>query len=169
MVFRSKSGYTKKYAQWIAEKCGAELLDGKDTGIDDLLKYGTVVYGGGLYASGINGLSLIRDNMDKLSGKKLIVFAVGATPVRPEIYEEVKKMNLPDDRFGSVRFFMLRGGFDYGRLGFADKMLMNLLRIKLKSRKNPTADERGMLAAYSRPMDFTSEKALEPIIKAILE
>ena len=169
VVYRSKTGFARKYAGWIAERCSADLLDGKKTTINELLKYKTIVYGAGLYAAGINGLKLITDNIDKLTDKKLIVFAVGATPVRPEIYDEVKRMNLPEDKYGKIRFFMLRGGFDFNKLGLVDKFLMLLLKAKLKGRRNPTADESGMLAAYSHPLDFTNEKAAEPIIKAILE
>jgi hypothetical protein len=41
---------------------------------------------------------------------------------------------------------------------------MILLKIKLKSKKNPTADERGMLQSYSTPVDFTNKKQIEPIL-----
>ena len=52
VVYRSKSGYTEKYAKWIAKAVGADLLKGEKTKVDDLLNYETIVYGGGLYAVG---------------------------------------------------------------------------------------------------------------------
>jgi hypothetical protein len=39
---------------------------------------------------GINGIRLITGNYDKLKDKKLIVFGLGASPVRPAIVEEVE-------------------------------------------------------------------------------
>jgi hypothetical protein len=66
VVYRSKSGFTKKYAEWIAKAVNADLFEGGEIKIDDLLKYDTVVYGAALYASGINGIKFITDNFNKL-------------------------------------------------------------------------------------------------------
>lgn len=168
VVYRSKSGYTEKYAKWIAKAAGADLLKGEKTTVDDLLKYDTIVYGGGLYAVGINGIRLITGNYDKLKDKKLIVFGLGASPVRPSIVEEVKNKNLTKEQQETVEFFLLRGGFDKHKLTPVDKVLMQLMRINLKMKKNPTPDERGMLNAYTHPVDFTSEKMIEPILAKII-
>ncbi|MDF2686196.1 MAG: hypothetical protein K0S55_1377 [Clostridia bacterium] len=167
VVYRSKSGFTKKYAEWIAKAVNADLYIGNKTSIDDLIKYDTIVYGGALYAVGINGIKLITNNFDKLKDKKLIIFTLGATPVRPEIFEEVKKSNLTEEQQKYIKFFMLRGGFDYNKLSFIDKILMKLLKAKIKSKKNPDADERGMLNSYTHPVDFTNEKNIKPIVDAI--
>jgi flavodoxin len=169
VVYRSKSGFTKKYAEWIAAATGADLIDGRAAKPKDLLAYNTIVYGGALYATGINGLSLITKNYEALKHKKLIVFTLGATPVRPEIVEEIRSKNFTAEQQQRIRFFMLRGGFDKNKLTLVDKALMVLLKANLKNRKAPTADERGMLAAYEHPLDFTDEKHVAPIVAAVLE
>ncbi len=168
VVYRSKSGYTEKYARWIAKAVSADLLKGEKTKLDDLLDYDTIVCGGGLYAVGINGIKLITDNFDKLKGKKLILFGVGASPVRPAVVEEVKNRNLTAEQQESIDFFLLRGGFDKRRLRSIDRLLMQIMKINLKRKKNPTPDERGMLNAYSHPVDFTDEKHIRAIIERIL-
>ena len=167
VVYRSKSGYTKKYAEWIAKTTGADLLLGNNTRIDDLLNYDTIVFGGALYAGGINGIKLILNNYEKLKDKKVIIFCLGASPVRPEIYEEVKNNNLTNEQQQTIDFFMIRGGFDYSKLTLVDKILMNILKFKLKRKKNPTADERGMLNSYTHPCDFTDEKSINPILQSL--
>jgi flavodoxin len=169
VVYRSKSGFTKKYAEWIAGAAGADLIDGRTARLKDLLAYDTIVYGGALYAAGIHGLALITRNYEVLKHKKLIVFTLGATPVRPETVEELRSKNFTAEQQRHIRFFMLRGGFDKNKLTPVDKVLMALLKAKLKSRKAPTADERGMLAAYDHPLDFTDEKHVAPIVAAVLE
>jgi flavodoxin len=169
VVYRSKSGYTKKYAQWIAEATGADLFDGRTAKLKDLLAYDAIVYGGALYATGVHGLSLITRNFEALKDKKLIVFTLGATPVRPDNVEEVRSKNFTVEQQQRIRFFMLRGGFDKSKLTPVDKVLMALLKAKLKSRKSPTADERGMLAAYEQPLDFTDEKNIAPFVAAVRE
>lgn len=167
VVFRSKSGYTEKYAKWIARAVDADLLKGENTKVEDLLPYDTIVYGGGLYAVGINGVKLITDHYEKLKDKKLIIFCLGASPVRPEIYEEVKNRNLTKEQQKTIDFFLLRGGFDQGKLTPVDRILMQVMKIHLKRKKNPTPDELGMLNAYSHPADFTNEKSIEPIVERI--
>lgn len=167
VVYYSKSGYTEKYARWIAKAVGADLLTGKKTKLEDLLKYDIIICGGGLYAVGINGIGLITKNFDKLKDKKLIVFGVCASPVRPAVVEEVKNRNLTGEQQEFIDFFLLRGGFDKRKLTAVDGVLMKIMKFNLKRKKNPTPDERGMLNAYSHPVDFTGEKHLEPLIERI--
>jgi hypothetical protein len=41
---------------------------------------------------------------------------------------------------------------------------MNLLKLKLARKKEKTPDERGMLAAYSRPVDFTKRDRIRDLV-----
>jgi len=167
VVYRSKSGYTKNYATWLSEKLKCDLLEGTKTKAKDLLGYDTIIYGAGLYAIGINGINLIINNYDLLKNKRLIVYTVGASPVREETTQEVRKANIPVELSDKIQLFYLRGGFDYSRLTPFNKILMTLMKIKLKHTKNPDADTRGMLASYDHPLDFTNIKYIDPILKYI--
>jgi menaquinone-dependent protoporphyrinogen IX oxidase len=164
VVYTSKSGFVKRYAEMIGRALSADVLEASGVTADTLAKYDTVIYGGGLYVGGINGLKLITGNMEKLSGKKLIVFASGATPVREETIEELRDRNFTKEQQQAIRFFYLRGGFDYAKLKPVDKILMTLMKWKIRSRKDKSADERGMLAAYSQPADFVKEKNMEALV-----
>lgn len=164
VVYRSKSGFTEKYAEWIAKTMGGDLLKAETTKAEDLLKYDAIVYGGGLYAGGINGVKLITQNFERLKDKQIIIFGVCASPTRPEIVEEVRNHNLSEEQLKTIGFFLLRGGFDKSKLTLVDRILMQIMKIHLKRKKNPTPDERGMLNAYTHPVDFTIEKNIEPII-----
>jgi len=70
-----------------------------------------------------------------------------------------------------VEFYHLRGGFDFKKLKLRDKILMPMLKMKLKAKKKRgeelTDDEKGMIAAYRSAVDFTSTKAIEPIVKSV--
>ena len=48
----------------MAKKAILALEDKKEVKADDLLKYDTIIYGGGLYAEIINGVSLITKNYE---------------------------------------------------------------------------------------------------------
>lgn len=51
VVYQSKTGYTKKYAQWLYESLACPLKPLKDLKEDDLKGCDLIIYGGGVYAS----------------------------------------------------------------------------------------------------------------------
>lgn len=167
VLYKSKGGFAKKYAQWIAQELEADLYDASNISVDHLKAYDRVVFGGGLYAVGINGVKIITNNMGVLKGKKIAVFATGASPGREEVIQEVKDNNFTPEQQNDIGFFYLRGGFDYAKLGVIDKILMKLLKLKLSSKKDLTADETGMLMAYSNPVDFTRQDKIAPLVDYI--
>jgi hypothetical protein len=71
VVYRSKSGFVQRYAEWIAGDLKADLLEGSGVTVDNLTGYDAIVYGGGLYESGINGVKIITGNLDQLEGKRI--------------------------------------------------------------------------------------------------
>lgn len=167
VVYRSSTGFTKNYATWLSEELKCDLFEGRKTKIDDLLKYDNIIYGGGLYAVGINGIKLITKNIDKLKGKKIIVFAVGASPIREETTKQLREANIPTELSSQIKFFYLRGGFDYNRLSPFMKLLMNLKKLQVKATQDNNPDAKGFLASYERPMDFTNKKYIKPILDSI--
>jgi menaquinone-dependent protoporphyrinogen IX oxidase len=166
VVYKSKTGFAKKYAEWIAQDLSADIFEASKVTIDMLIPYDTIIYGGSLYAVGINGIKLITKNIHKLKDKKVVVFATGASPSRVDVIDDVMNKNFTPDEQRYIRFFYLRGGFDYGKLPLFDKMLMTLLKWKISSKKKTelTPDERGMLALYHKPVDFTRRKNIDEII-----
>ncbi len=73
VIYSSKYGTTKQYAEWIAHELGAQAVPAGNVKPESLLEYDTVVYGGGLYAGGIAGVELVARN----PCKKLVLFTVG--------------------------------------------------------------------------------------------
>lgn len=167
VIYKSRTGYTEKYAQWIAQELGADLFPRSAVTPDILGAYNTVIYGGGLYAVGINGVKFVKDNLDKLRGKKVAVFACGCTPYREETVKEIRDKNFSPEEQEKIGFFYMRGGFDYQRLYPVDKILMTLLKLKLKVKKNRSPDEEGMLNIYARPTDFTRKQNIEALIEYV--
>lgn len=168
VVYRSKTGFTEKYAGWIAEALQADIIEASEKVTGSLLApYDNVIFGGSLHAVGINGVKHITRNLDSLKGKKVAIFATGASPSREGVLDEVKNKNFTADQQKSISFFYLRGGFDYSKLKPADRTLMTLLKWRLKAKRGLTPDERGMLAAYDTPVDFTNKKYIDEIVSYI--
>lgn len=161
VVYKSKYGYTKKYAQWLAEILGCDIKE--NASLADVMGYDTIIYGGGIYAGRINGAKLITKNLEKLSGKKLALFAVGANVGRHDEIEAFWEKSLDKTVREQVPHFYLRGGFDYGRLGSVDRFMMDMMKKMLLKKDTLTEDEKGLLAAYETPCDFTDRKNIEKI------
>lgn len=164
VIYKSKTGFSKKYAQWIAEELSADIFEISKCSIESIKTYDVVVYGGSLHAVGINGINFITKNFDKLKSKKIIIFATGASPARENVLNEVINRNFNPEQQKCMKLFYLRGGFDYRKLGFVDKTLMKLLKLKIKRKKELTPDEKGMLSAYDKPVDFTKKENIKELI-----
>lgn len=163
VVYRSKYGYTKKYAEWLAESLSCDIKE--NASIADIAGYDAVICGCGIYAGRINGAKLITKNLSRLSEKKLVLFAVGSSVGRPEELEAFWKKALEENIRENVPHFYLRGGFDYSRLGNVDRLMMNMLKKMLLGKDTLTEDDKGLLSAYETPVDFTERKNLDEIIK----
>lgn len=164
VIYKSISGFTEKYAKWIAEELNADVFKLGNISFSKLINYDTIIYGGSLVAVGINGIGFLKRNLDRLRDKKIVVFATGASPVRKEVVDEVINMNFSEDQKKKIKFFYLRGGFDFNKLDLLNKFLMLLLKVKLLLKKEKTADDRGMLSAYSHPFDATKKENIKELI-----
>ena len=74
VIYKSKYGSTKKYAQWISSSLHCDLYDRKSIRPKQMHEYEIIVYGGGLYAGGVNGISLLSENADLISNQTIILF-----------------------------------------------------------------------------------------------
>lgn len=167
VVYKSKTGFVKKYAEWIATELDADIFKRSQITLNQLLQYKIIIYGGGLYASGINGVKLITKKNEKFKNHNIIVFASGVSPYREDAMKEVYNANFNKEQ-QLIKFFYLRGGYNFNSLDKRDKLLMTLLKLKIKLRKKLniilTPDEKGMLMAYNQPIDFTHKKNIEELI-----
>ncbi|HOW51091.1 MAG TPA: flavodoxin domain-containing protein [bacterium] len=167
VVYKSKTGFVRKYAEWIAYELGADLFDASEVSAAKLAEYDAIVYGGGLYAVGINGVGLIKKNLGLLAGKKIVVFGTGASTATDKVYAEVRDKNFTADELKVIRYFYLRGGFDFTRLPWYLKGVMNLMKWGLQRKKERTAEEQGMLDAFDAPVDFTDKENIRELVAYI--
>ncbi|MDD4730247.1 MAG: flavodoxin domain-containing protein [Dysgonamonadaceae bacterium] len=168
ILYKSKYGATKKYAEWLSEETGFEMLETSKAKISDVQKYDIIVLGGGIYASGIAGLDFLRKNIELLCDKKIIVFCVGASPYEEKAFNEIRNHNMKD-KLSSIPCYYCRGGWDMDAMTFVDRNLCKMLR-KAVAKKNPSECEvweMALMAAGDEKCDWTDRVYLEPIIEEI--
>lgn len=173
VIYQSKYGSTEKYAKWIAEDLGAELLVGSRVKPADLQKYDTIIYGGGLYAGGVNGISLLIKSFESIKEKQLYLFTVGAADVKSEetvaaIRHELERV-MPEEMRNSVKVYHLRGGMLYSKLSFIHSTMMKMMIKMLRKKPDSELDdyEREMLASIGQDSDFTDRAATAQLVSAV--
>lgn len=164
VLYESRYGSTKRYAQWIGEELSCEVKKISDIKVDDLYKYDNIIFGGWLHAGTIMGLKNLKENIEKLKEKNIIIFAVGLSVVNDEAVKEIKTKNL--ENMDNVKLFYIRGAFNYKNLTIGDKAMMKVFKVFLKKQDQEDENVRGMLEAYDTPVDFTDKKEIQSIVKA---
>lgn len=168
ILYQSKYGATKRYAQWLAEETGFPCVRVKEARISQVRQYDTVLLGGGVYASGIAGLSFLKKHLDALEGKRVLVFCVGASPYDQEAVEAAIAHNLKGGLEG-IPCFYCRGAWDMDAMSLADRTLCRMLQ-KAVAKKDPAECqpwERALLEAGSGKCDWADRKYLAPILEAL--
>ena len=123
VVYRSSSGSTKQYAEWIAEETGYALHDSRDPAIT-WEGAETVVIGCPIIANRPALSGWIAKKWDRMKGKRVVLFTTsGADPADEPVNEWIDKA-LPDSVRSGMKVFPLPGRFDYARLKGAGKAMI---------------------------------------------
>ena len=168
ILYQSKYGATKKYADWISEETGFKCVETKSTNIKEVEEYDNIILGGGIYAMGIAGLSFLKKNIEKLSGKNIIVYFCCASPYDEEAVKQIRTHNMTD-KLSGIPVFYCRGAWDMDSMSFKDRTLCKMLR-KAVSKKNPDDYEiweKAIMEAGEKKCDWTDKKYVEPILECI--
>ncbi|MDR2697614.1 MAG: flavodoxin domain-containing protein [Holophagales bacterium] len=163
VIYKSAYGTTKRYAEWIADELDAELMEYKTVSSSLLGEYDIIVYGGGLYASGILGADLVA----KRHCENIVLFTVGlANPAKTDYTEIMEKSGLTE----GAGVFHLRGGIDYKKLNLVHKGMMAMMKkmsIDKKSYEELNSEERAFVDTYGGKVDFTDKGAIAPLIEYV--
>lgn len=169
VIYKSKYGSTKTYAEWIAKDLGCKAVDANGLKVDSLLDYDTIVCGGGLYAEVIAGASLITKNLDKLQDKKLIIYTTGVTPVDCRSYYDdlVLKKNFKEGMLDKIKIFNFPGKMLLDELSLVHKAALKTLKKIMSSKENPTEMEKLLVELCDYDKDETNRSAIGPLLDYI--
>ena len=137
--------------------------------VDAVMKYDTIIFGGGLYASGISGISLITKNFEKLKEKNLIVFTVGlADPSQKEQFKPILDKNFEADMLEKIAIFHLRGSIDYKKLGIIHQSMMAMLKAIIKRKgEKMTNEDKQFFESYGKKVDFKDRLSIKPLLSYV--
>ncbi len=136
VIYTSKRGSTKQYAEWIAEDLGCAALSLPEAKDVNLYEYDCIIYGGWIRGSGIVDFDKFAKMLDDELMKRLIVFGVGFADETAENYAQVWGYSLGkiDPRNEKrVLMYILGGRYDPAAVTGLDKFLMKTMRAVLIS------------------------------------
>ncbi len=168
IIYQSKYGATKKYADWLTEMTNFDCVETPKAKIDAIKTYDTIILCGGIYASGIAGLSFFKKNYNAIKDKKIAIFCVGASPYDEKALKEIKDHNLKEALKNNPLFYG-RGAWDEENMSFKDRTLCKLLQ-KAVAKKDSSEYEPWMTAlmcAVGQKCDWTDKKYLTPLVEFI--
>lgn len=165
VIYNSQTGFTKRYAQWIAKAAGADLFEISGAKKKDLDPYGTIVFGSWACAGSLNKLNWFKSNMDRWADKRLIVFCVGGSPIdSPDVKTALERM-FTGSAAKRVRVFYCPGGFDYEKMSVPSKLMMKMFIKTLRAKKDKTEAEEEMIEMISGSYDLSDKKYIGPILE----
>jgi len=169
VVYKSKYGSTGTYAKWIGEELSCEVVDARNVSVNDLVDYDTIIYGGGLYAEVISGVSLITKNLDKLSGKKLVVFTTGITPLSCRDYYDklVLNKNFSNEALGRIKVYNFMGKMILSELSLVHRTAIRTLKKIMSGKENPSEMEKLLITLCDCDGDFTDRTAISELVSYV--
>ena len=120
--------------------------------------------------SGIAGLQFLKKNIGQLTGKKIVLFAVGASPYDENAIQQAREMHFKD-ALSNIPSFYCRGAWDEEKMKFTDRTLCKMLQ-KAVAKQNPDEYEpwqKALMCAVGQKCDWTDKSYLEPLLKYIEE
>lgn len=160
VVYQSKTGFTQKYATWIAQAFSCEAKELNHVSSAEIAECDTVIFGGWIMGGNISGLNKICS----MKTKQLVVFAVGSSPASEEQRNQIKIQNA----LAETPFFYFQGGLCFEKLGFFSKMMVKMANNALRKKENKTEQEEELVKLFDAgSYDCSDIGAIEPLVALV--
>ena len=154
IVYASKTGFTKKYAEMLSAKTGMKAYSVNElTGISPDEE---IVFLGWIKVGKIQGLNKVRNL------KLKAICATGTARTAEPSEEAVKTRNKIED----IPFFYLRGGcLPLKEMPFWDRVMLSMFVRVLKSRKDPDEETKEAIEHIQNGYNGVKEENLAPVLE----
>ena len=129
IVYQSKYGSTKQYAEWIQKESNGDLVNIENGDNLDLAGYDIIIIGGSVRVGNIVIVPFIEDHWSIMKGKKVILFTTSATPPRHPKIQSIYEKSLPEEIRKEIKFFPLHGRISKANLTLWDQFLIAIGKI----------------------------------------
>lgn len=161
VVYQSSTGFTAKYAAWIAGELSCEAKELKHMKAQEIAAYDSIIFGGWIMGGMIMGL----DKIQKMDPKQLVVFAVGASSDSEELRNNLKTQN----HLEQTPLFYMEGGIAFEKMSFFPKMMLKTMGKSVAKKEVKTEEDEEMLRKFSASSDNSDIANIQPLVAFVKE
>jgi hypothetical protein len=155
IVYESKTGFTKKYADMLAAKTGMEIYNVKE--ISKIGKQEEIIFLGWMKVGRIQGLSKV---MNKNMNIKAVCGSGTGRTAEPDVETILTRNNLQN-----IPFFYMRGGcFPLKTLKGLDRIMMTMFVGVLERSKDKDEGQIEAISIIKNGFDGVKEENLIPLL-----
>lgn len=165
IVYKSVTGFTKEYAEMIAQEMDCLLIDLKNVTTQMMSEVDIVVFGSRMHAGMVDGLKKAKQLFAQSKASQFIVFATGAMPnEEKETIDEMWKNNFSSEELQNIPHFYMQSGLRYEKMPFFDKMMMKVFCRMMKKKKNKSEKEQQLADIIGTSYDISSKSYIMPLV-----
>ena len=170
VIYTSQTGFTKRYAKWIAERMDADLFDVNDVQSENgsfFTRYDAIVYAGWCVCGKVAKAKWFFEKAENWKDKRLVIVSVGAALNGSKEAEMALNKILTDEQKTYIEAFYCQGGINYEKMNLASKLTMKAYAGSLKKSKDERLRDMGAMIDHS--YDASDVRYIEPIVEYLSE
>jgi len=167
IVVSSQTGFTARYADWLAEETGADVTELKQTSQKQLAQYDLLVCGSAICGGEFRGLKQFRHLCAHFPKERILIFATGIRPATERTVRMIRENNFPEKAADTV--FYYEGGMNREKLDTSQKTLLLCYKAMMQRRRSLSPEDETVLKRMQVSGDYTNREAIRPLAKRICE
>ena len=169
VVYSSKSGHTKQYADWLKEEIDdIDIIPAATFSPSQTMAYKLIIFACGVYGDKLSIMDFIKKNITAMAPQKTMIMAVSwYTNDSEDAKKKLIEENYPEQFKNTVPIFVLNSGINKKSLSAMDKMKLTAAQVMIDKKDGRSSDDINALAIIKGYSDQTSKDNLASIKQAI--
>ncbi len=170
VVYSTKFGHTKTYADWLKEDVDADVISVDSFNTTKMLAYKLIIFASGVYGDKLPIMDYIKKNLSSIPADKIMIMAVSwYTNDSEEASKKLIDENFPEQYKSLVPIYVLNSGLDKKKVPVTDKAKLIAAQMMIEKKDDRSSDDINALAIIKGYSDQTSRDNLASIKKGIEE
>lgn len=126
IIYEGKYGATRQYAEWLHQKLGIPVSTSKEINVEDAINASYLVIGSSVYMGKLLIRNWLKENAHSISGNKIFLFVVSATPGNKKEKLESYLLSAPPEIRYRMEVFYLPGKVIKKNISAIDNFMLHM-------------------------------------------